>query len=335
VLGVATDEIFIIKAGISNEKEAWTNLYAGYCSEKLTEKSESENCAFIAPRVRLLYTKTQEAIWLLNELMTLSENKTELSGRDSARIHRLTQRKSIILTEFFRGKSLPSITYNVANEYFPLTPSSQGNQDPRVFCLQKLSAIILFDIIVNNWDRFPIQGIWNQTGNPKNVMLHKNLDHNSKNSDSSVKIFVYVIDQTCSAINFKTGKDKYVENVKLFVKEVFIDNKKEAKSVISVKAFLQGAIETDLGKEAIEYLRNGLKITYETLFKEKVLEDGIKECEEKLLNMVENNMKSIVASENKEEEEAKKLITTERERVRKLLLLETNFIKEIIAAFKQ
>jgi len=96
---------------------------------------------------------------IINSLNCLEPRHSGELGLDLPKILRLSQQNHIEIVEYIRG-----ITFREAElqgkEIFenPLT-------------LQKLGSVIVFDILINNWDRVPLQSLWKNEGNPKNIMI--------------------------------------------------------------------------------------------------------------------------------------------------------------------
>lgn len=85
--------------------------------------------------------------------------------------------------------------------------------------LDKLASIVVFDIILNNYDRgkvvrgcsqllVPIP-VWSNDGNPKNVLVH--FDVETENHQ------LIAIDQCVTAINDETGLKAYCNKVNILL----------------------------------------------------------------------------------------------------------------------
>src|SRR5262249_44166832 len=150
---------------------------------------------------------------------------------DTPRIQRMTQKKQLLLMEFIRGKSLGYIGYDDASLYFPteISPCTPGSG--RHQALKKIGALVVMDILINNWDRFPVQGLWEaRTGNPKNVILHR-----VKDASQDPEIRVVGIDQMVSAITNPAGKQKYIASLQKVTEEV-LQRKAKGRTPVSIKS---------------------------------------------------------------------------------------------------
>jgi hypothetical protein len=70
---------------------------------------------------------------------------------------RLDGQKYAILFEFSRGTALKSAT------------DPGGSLGDAV--LRQLGGVLLFDVLINNWDRMPLRGVWTNEGNLGNVLV--------------------------------------------------------------------------------------------------------------------------------------------------------------------
>ncbi|KAL9646856.1 hypothetical protein ABK040_013716 [Willaertia magna] len=71
--------------------------------------------------------------------------------------------------------------------------------------LNDIGKLIIFDIILNNCDRFPITGIWDHQGNEGNILFSK------------IEKRLCCIDAVCTSIIERTTRKGYCEKIKEFV----------------------------------------------------------------------------------------------------------------------
>jgi hypothetical protein len=101
-----------------------------------------------------------------------------LAGRgDLTRISRLATTKYVILFEFCSGTALNAIEAGNPWRFF-------GDA-----VLRRLGSTLLFDVLINNWDRLPLRGVCENEGNLGNVLVDVDGDA------------VTIIDQTVTVIS--------------------------------------------------------------------------------------------------------------------------------------
>jgi hypothetical protein len=71
--------------------------------------------------------------------------------------------------------------------------------------LFKLGTVLLFDLLVNNFDRIPMGSVWGNYGNPGNIIVGKNGE-------------VFIIDQTITSIQNEAKLQEYLSKINQLIK---------------------------------------------------------------------------------------------------------------------
>lgn len=114
--------------------------------------------------------------------------------------------------------------------------------------LKQLGAIVTFDLLLNNWDRYPC--VWKNEGNPKNIMF------------SVENIEAIGIDNSCYSIDKKIAKENYesyLASVEGFLKEMSADGNRVYTS--KVRNFICNMTNFDIEEKGTSLFIQGAKET--------------------------------------------------------------------------
>lgn len=133
--------------------------------------------------------------------------------------------------------------------------------------LHKFGLLISFDLLINNWDRIPIEGVWTNKGNATNVLLRA--------SETSTEVFA--IDHTFTIITQPKLRVQYSGKVKEFIQRV---NSGDYSQLEAARRLLMDSNKWDIGAEGVSMIAKGVKDGLEVLRKLDI-EEVIKESLEK------------------------------------------------------
>lgn len=173
---------------------------------------------WILPQVKALYRESSEHHCIIKRLLELEQIRNEGTGADISRILRMEKATHMLVMEFVKGVSmcdLPDDNPSVAENVFSAS------------ILQDIGKMILYDLFLNNWDRIPIAGIWNNEGNASNLLFQ-----NAKESLSRMVL----IDQSVNLIKLPVKKEEYLEHVRLLV-----ENSREQLQLIETEGCKKGS----------------------------------------------------------------------------------------------
>jgi hypothetical protein len=81
--------------------------------------------------------------------------------------------------------------------------------------LEDVGRLVIIDIILNNSDRIPVGNLWDNDGNPSNVLIY---------IADSEKLRIAAIDQALIPILIQNQHQKYLERISNFAQELQSDN---------------------------------------------------------------------------------------------------------------
>src|SRR4051794_14959751 len=112
---------------------------------------------------------------------------------------RLGSRQMIMLMSFEEGTPLPEVDSDLARHLFESNKSE---------ALRILGNVLALDILINNWDRLPLQTVRDNRGNSSNLLLSR---------EGTENVRVALLDQTVTSFTTKTAQGKYLARVKVTV----------------------------------------------------------------------------------------------------------------------
>jgi len=247
-----------------NSKINWNHIIS-------VSSSESESVFFVEtdskyPKmvVKGTYTMVQEifALYLAEELslnvpqhfvIQFAEKESydsfhenmESKADDEATKRRLQKglnRPFILIMEHINGTDIFALTGNekLLNRFL-------GTREP----LHQLGGMLLFDVLINNWDRLPL--IWDNDGNGANFLF------TFDESDSTYK--VYAIDQAITTIKEDIGpaREKYLDRVKELVADILNPEWSPKKSSLDpIRSYFEMITGYTISPEGLEWIREGM-----------------------------------------------------------------------------
>eukprot|EP01088_Endostelium_zonatum_P008886 TRINITY_DN22054_c0_g1_i1.p1 TRINITY_DN22054_c0_g1~~TRINITY_DN22054_c0_g1_i1.p1 ORF type:complete len:394 (+),score=115.36 TRINITY_DN22054_c0_g1_i1:141-1322(+) len=225
------DKVLVVKGGGTIGKEALSYLFAGWMAKRLRDDEYLDEGAkngvqhippFRVPSLRMI-GKGEEFSWIIEQFHAV--DKESKQGLEDARITKLAARTYIIVLDFIKGASLDftlELPKPMLKQIFPLVSKKHPEQNDQKHenpVLHQIGEIILLDMLINNWDRFPLEGVWDcREGNPKNLMITTTPEPTEAATPTSEPTFqpqATVIDQMISPIRDAVpGKEKYLNSVK-------------------------------------------------------------------------------------------------------------------------
>lgn len=196
---VQTDSgVFVVKSAERCAREVFATKFATHFGRLLgcAEKEESGVGWWSAPHVTVVHQSSQDYTTLTKKLLELQGPRTIATapGADLLRISRLAQSRNIIMFEFMRGESLSDLPNHMDHHQL------RNYFDAEIY--KGIGGMLLMDMLINNWDRLPVEGLWNNQGNAGNIMIHKK----TKNRSMSL------IDQTVTPVG-ADQREEYLNNI--------------------------------------------------------------------------------------------------------------------------
>lgn len=177
------------------------------------------------------------------------------SGADAGRVSRLKGQQMLLIMEFVPGQALQDVFG--AELACTATPE----------LLRDLGAVVFLDMLLNNWDRISFPGLWNNDGNPANLIV--------SGSDKG-EHRVNLIDQAATPLLFPPQLQKYLASCGKVVSASMANAHSSAGSSpaapdvgSSVKGFFQLHLDHDIGAEGEKNVREGFHLALERLLLSK------------------------------------------------------------------
>eukprot|EP00475_Leptophrys_vorax_P022567 TRINITY_DN3072_c0_g1_i2.p1 TRINITY_DN3072_c0_g1~~TRINITY_DN3072_c0_g1_i2.p1 ORF type:complete len:474 (+),score=138.34 TRINITY_DN3072_c0_g1_i2:14-1435(+) len=190
ILDLENRGLLVLKEGTKAEAVVVAHLIA-------QEEPEFRN-AFKVPQARLVNSSSSHFRVLFDRLYELEPWRTRREGHDMPKFKRMSKLGQFLIMEFIVGTGICNISETV-------------DFKAKVFQPEELRAVgkaVLFDMILNNWDRVPIKGIWNNDGNPSNLMF--------KIAEEKEQCQVILIDQIVNSIKLAKNRQTYMDNLRKF-----------------------------------------------------------------------------------------------------------------------
>jgi hypothetical protein len=226
-------------------------------------------------------------------------------------IARLGLRTFLVLMEFIEG-GIGLRYIEPADAPFYLEASCSSGAD----CLRTIGMCIGFDLLINNWDRLPVGGIWNNEGNLRNLLLKK----------VGEKVDICLIDQTITVIVDETKKQEYLDKVKDLVHNIFTNTaEKSIEALSTVQEAILLNTGYDIGSKGLKTIEEGIRDGLKLLVKlnmDKVIAEAIHQ-EAQLLRSPDDM------------ETSKKNLSEMLEKEINFMLSVFNTVKETISALKK
>ena len=234
-------------------------------------EDNKDSSIFFGPKLYSLLTKDDSpSDSVFANIPQLEEALLKIAKEDPERecdvpaIERVGLRKFLVLMEFIEsGIGLRYIDPKEASFYLSAEESSGHD------CLKTIGMCIGFDLLINNWDRLPIAGIWNNEGNLRNLLLKK----------VGEKVDICLIDQTITVIVDETKRQEYVDKVKDLVQQIFTNtSEKSVESLSTVQEAILLNTAFDIGPKGLKAIEEGMKEGLSMLVKlnmDKVISEAI------------------------------------------------------------
>ena len=252
------------------------------------------------PKIRPLHCKSSEFEKFCTKLKLLEKYKE--GGANQSYMNRISQKSFLLVIEFMRGDSIYSIG---PNKFF-----EKWNEKS----LAGVGMVIALDMLINNWDRFPVPQLWENEGNPGNLMiLQKNRssdvgeEKNSSESPSTTTVVV-AIDQSTTPIVHDGMREKYFSKVRQMIEEPdFSWFAPYIQSLCGVKK--QGGVVVEGAVAAAAFLSDEEMRTQVRIGFKMVIDWIAQNCEklgdlvEKIAQETEQTMKEAVKTQDKKREQ--------------------------------
>eukprot|EP00457_Paulinella_chromatophora_P005463 gb/GEZN01005480.1/.p1 GENE.gb/GEZN01005480.1/~~gb/GEZN01005480.1/.p1 ORF type:complete len:422 (-),score=103.94 gb/GEZN01005480.1/:506-1771(-) len=202
--GDTPPQSFIIKGTKEPENELMAQLLTETVAS-LTQKQTPP--AWRAPALQFYPQGSEGSRAVLRAMskFTSPEEKQQLS--------KLSQTAGLQLMEFAPGDSLYTMNAQMKAATLEEEKRAGGCGDGALIAL---GSVLVYDLLINNWDRIPLNDIWTNNGNANNLLFllsdaKKQTDQ--KDTQATKGIQLVLIDQAVTAILHKTNRDKYLGSV--------------------------------------------------------------------------------------------------------------------------
>jgi hypothetical protein len=140
--------------------------------------------------------------------------------------------------------------------------------------LQNLGAILCFDVLINNWDRYPL--IWKNDGNPNNIIYNT----------SSLEIFA--IDSTISSIDKKLAPENYKNHLNEIKNFIELISAEKAPHLNKIREFVKKHSNYELSDKDLENIKEGMQRTAEKIAETSpnIFRDCLSKVEAKLVKTI-------------------------------------------------
>jgi len=119
--------------------------------------------------------------------------------------------------------------------------------------LRDIGRVISVDLLLNQWDRFPCGGVWNNEGNPNNILFMDGDGHHSP-SLRAIDNNITSIDPSTRQENFLSYKNK-VEQV---LREIISHPTEETAAIKVVRNFILQQSTHDIGEDGSVVIQEGV-----------------------------------------------------------------------------
>eukprot|EP00808_Paulinella_micropora_P004021 g48954.t1 len=185
---------FIVKG----TKEAENELLAQLLTAEIASLAEGK---FRAPALRYLPSGSDQCRGFIRQMSKLS---ADLNENAKMQVQQLAKTSGLQLMEFGSGAGLYTLSKEAKAAV--LEETRQGPSGCKDSGLTALGAVLVYDLLINNWDRLPLAGIWTNNGNANNLLF-------ILSKDQSAGCSLLVIDQAVTAILHQANRDKYTSQV--------------------------------------------------------------------------------------------------------------------------
>lgn len=217
-ISTSAGEFVVKEGGAKLDVEVFSNLLGA----ALATLFQSEAGSWRVLPIRVIMARTPLSKDLVRSMSVLSKDDEIMVGQ------RLAKCEAVMLMEFVKATALEEAK-----------PSPES--------LFALGSGIVFDMLINNWDRIPVLPLWNNTGNPGNVLFPEGGG-------------VTLIDQCVTVIGHADNKAKYLDSAKRLCRDALGFSKDTSEDRVtrfpvfmtalqSVRAWLLARGGYDIGEE--------------------------------------------------------------------------------------
>jgi hypothetical protein len=190
---------------VKEAKAVWADLLASSIGRRLASHPKfctgGNNPCWIMPGVRSLSWGTPQFNALIDSLEKLEFIRTEGTGSDLPKIHRMKNTNDLLIMKYIVGTGIFELSDDPTEAAQIFSPK----------VLRSIGKSLVFDMLINNWDRIP--AIWSNEGNGSNLMFSL-----AKGENASGKVInVVLIDQAVMVIKGEDQVQDYFDSISDFV----------------------------------------------------------------------------------------------------------------------
>jgi len=155
--------------------------------------------------------------------------------------------------------------------------------------LSDIGRILIYDVILNNWDRLPL--VWDNEGNLGNFFWCKNENQR-----------IMAIDNTTTAIMLPTAKQKYLEKVQSLVEQILKYNGGDATAfplLQKMRQYFIDQFDQDMGETGVKFLVEGMVVGIHNVI-EGVTRDKLQACVDQYKTEVDTVIASMTHGADKQ-----------------------------------
>lgn len=201
VIEVDRHGLAVIKEG----KESEAVVVAAELGRVISADSkEEETKRYTIPKMRCVTTNSRMFQVTMDRLLQLEKLRNKGNGMDVPKFKRIQQVGKFVVMDYMSAFGICELPDDSA-----LVGKVIGSQK----ILWGIGAAVFFDMLINNWDRIPVKGVWTNDGNPANIMF------SFESGGANGKLVL--INQSVRPIKVADRKKAYQEQLRKFTTNAF------------------------------------------------------------------------------------------------------------------